>query len=167
MGIGEALRSSIKKVGIKEVARRSNLSASTISRVSTAQINPSLEVVEKISNAIGYVLLLQPNIKQVSAPRLLFAEDILGRMRNELKKLGVRHVIIFGSVARGEDKNDSDIDIYLDFGDANINVTKMLKAEGRILESFEKNKVDIVSRLSSAKGQRLKQKIDQEGIRVF
>ncbi len=167
MGIAEVLKDSIGKMGVKEVARRSGLSPSTISRVGSGQINPSLEVVEKISKATGFLLTLQPDTTSLKAPRLDSAKNILSRLRNELKTYGVKHVIIFGSVARGNDRVDSDIDVYLDFGDIKVGVAKLLKAEGRIFEVFGENKVDVTSQLNSPKGQRLKQKIDQEGIRVF
>ena len=88
-------------------------------------------------------------------------------MRNELRALGVKHAFIYGSVARGDDKETSDIDIYLDFGLAKPKVNKLLKAEGRVIESFGEQKVDVVSDLSSIRGQKLRTQIDQDGIRVF
>jgi predicted nucleotidyltransferase len=43
--------------------------------------------------------------------------DFLERLREheaELRALGVRHVSIFGSVARGEARPDSDVDVLVD-----------------------------------------------------
>ena len=167
MNILETLKESINKVGVKEVARRTGLSPSTVSRVNSGQINPSFEVVEKISDATGFYLELHPESKVTKAPRLAFAKNILGRLRNELKTLGVKHAIIFGSVARGEDKSNSDVDIYLEFADAKPSVSKLLKAEGLVIETFGETKVDIVSRLDTAKGKRLKLQIDKDGVYVF
>jgi hypothetical protein len=42
----------------------------------------------------------------------------LRRHRDELHKLGVVHLSLFGSVARGEDRPDSDIDIAATFDPA-------------------------------------------------
>lgn len=70
MGLLEVLHNSISKVGIKEVARRSGLSPSTVSRVRSGQINPSLEVVEKISAATGFLLKLEPDTQLLKSPRL-------------------------------------------------------------------------------------------------
>jgi len=45
--------------------------------------------------------------------------DLLRKLRGhlpELKELGVRHLSVFGSVARGEATSDSDVDVLVDFG---------------------------------------------------
>ena len=45
--------------------------------------------------------------------------DLLRKIRQhlpELRDLGVRHLSLFGSVARGEATLDSDIDVLVDFG---------------------------------------------------
>jgi uncharacterized protein len=44
-------------------------------------------------------------------------QDVLARLRQSepaLRARGVRHAALFGSVARGEDRPDSDIDIDID-----------------------------------------------------
>ncbi len=167
MSILAIIQQSIGKVGVKEVARRTALSASTISRIGSGLINPSLQVVEKISAAIGYNLELHPENRVPTALRLTFTKDVLGRLRNELKALGVKHVTIFGSVARNTDTAKSDIDLLLDFGFSKPTTAKLLKAEGKVIEAFGQAKVDLVCDLASTKGQRLKKEIDKDGIRVF
>lgn len=162
----KVLTKSIKKVGIKEVARRSGLAPSTVSRIHSGLIVPSIEVVQKISIATGYQLELLPEPKVTKAPRLEFAKNILGRLRNELKSFGVKHAVVFGSVARGEDKLNSDIDIYLEFSEK-PSASKLLKAEGSVLEAFGETKIDIVSWLKSSKGNRLLTQIEKDGIYVF
>jgi predicted nucleotidyltransferase len=167
MEILETLKNSIDKVGIKEVARRTGLAPSTISRVNSGLIRPSFEVAEKISLATGFYLELHPETGRAKAPRLEFAKDILGRLRKELKALGVRHAVIFGSVARKEDKANSDIDIYLDFGESVPSVTRLLKAEGRVIESFGETRVDVIGRLKTPRALRLRAQIERDGVRVF
>ncbi len=167
MTVLESLQNSIRSIGVKEVARRAGLSASTISRISSGQIMPSLEVVEKISAAAGLQLKLQAATDDSSLPKLIVAKRILSELKDELKQNGVRHVVIFGSVAREEDRPDSDIDIYLDFGDQKPKAAELLKSEGQILEKFGSQKVDLVSHLNSPRGQRLKKRIEKEGVRVF
>jgi predicted nucleotidyltransferase len=163
----DLIKESIRKVGIKEVARRSSLAASTVSRIHSGASIPSLEVAEKISKAVGYNLQLQPQTQLASAPRLDFAKQILMKLKSELKLLGVQHVTIFGSVARGEDGPHSDIDICLDFDSEKPKAFRILKAEGRILEVFGDNKVDIISQLKAHKNARLIGRIKKDGIRVF
>jgi len=46
--------------------------------------------------------------------RLTAALNALRAHRAELERLGVRHVGVFGSTARGEDRPDSDIDIVVE-----------------------------------------------------
>ncbi|MBF0167910.1 MAG: nucleotidyltransferase domain-containing protein [Alphaproteobacteria bacterium] len=44
-------------------------------------------------------------------------EDIIARLKTEepgLRKLGICHLALFGSVVRGEERPDSDIDIAVD-----------------------------------------------------
>lgn len=163
----DLLKQSINKTGIKEVARRARLSPSTVSRINSGQISPSLEVAERISHAVGLHFQLLPDSKNPSAPRLIFARDVLGRLRKELRSLGVRHVVIFGSVARQEDRQESDIDIFLDFGKDKPTTAKLLKAEGKVIEAFGTTKVDLISQLDSSKGQKLKTQIEKDGVSVF
>lgn len=80
--------------------------------------------------------------------------------------MGVRHAFIFGSVARKEDKENSDIDIYLEFAEK-PRAANMLKAEGRVIEAFGETRVDVVSWLESEKGHRLMAEIEKDGVRVF
>ena len=56
-------------------------------------------------------------------PRPAFAEAIqlLRRSRPQLEAMGVRHAAIFGSVARGTERPDSDIDILIDADPAKVN----------------------------------------------
>lgn len=167
MSILKILQESISKVGIREVARRAELSASTVSRIRSGQIKPSLDVAERISEVLGFHLELHAQIPNAQAPRLEFVKQTLNNLKSELKSLGVQHVIVFGSVAREEDGPASDIDIYLNFDNGKPKAQKMLKAEGRILEVFGENKVDLVSQLDSVKNAKLKQRIEKDGIRVF
>jgi len=167
MTILNQLKESVREIGIKEIARRTGLAASTVSRVSSGQLKPSLEVVEKISAAAGLRLHLQADRQGSASPKLIFAKRILSEIKEELKRNGVRHAIIFGSVAREEDKPESDIDIYLDFGDIKPSAGNLLKAEGKVLDAFGSQKIDIVSWLDSTRGKKLKQRIDKDGVRVF
>lgn len=167
MNILSQLKESVRQIGIKEIARRAGLAASTVSRVSSGQIKPSLEVVEKISAAAGLRLNLQEDRSGSASFKLIFAKRILSEIKEELKGRGVRHAVIFGSVARGEDRPDSDIDIYLDFGNVKPSAANLLRAEGKILDAFGSQKTDIVAWLQSARAKRLKQRIEKDGIRAF
>jgi uncharacterized protein len=49
-----------------------------------------------------------------SRPALVQVLQLLRQNRVDLEKAGIRHAEIFGSVARGEDTPDSDVDILVD-----------------------------------------------------
>src|SRR5258707_15871866 len=100
MTVLDQLKESVREVGIKEIARRAGLAASTVSRMNSGQIKPSLEVIEKISAAVGLRLSLQADRYGSASSKLIFAKRVLGEMKEELKGNGVRHAVIFGSVAR-------------------------------------------------------------------
>jgi len=63
--------------------------------------------------------------------------DLLQTKRNEIvgiaEKYGARNVRIFGSVVRGEDRPDSDIDFLMEFGPA----TSLMDHAGIIVELEE------------------------------
>lgn len=71
--------------------------------------------------------------------------DLIGRyFREKAVNYGVKRMGIFGSVARNEHKDDSDIDIIYE-GDANILTRSRMKFE---LESLLGCEVDIVRKRS-------------------
>jgi predicted nucleotidyltransferase len=47
-------------------------------------------------------------------PLLVEVLGVLRRHKADLEKVGVRHADVFGSVARGEERSDSDVDILVD-----------------------------------------------------
>ena len=165
MNILDVLKEIISDTGIKEVARRSGLSPSTVSRIRSGQINPSFDVVNKISEAVGFQLHLKN--KEKKPIELKYAKEVLLKLKEELTSLGVSHVTLFGSVARGTQVSGSDIDVYLDCSNKKIPIADLLKAEGQIIEAFDGVQVDIVTQLKLPKNEKLKQQIEQEGVSVF
>jgi hypothetical protein len=62
-----------------------------------------------------YLCFLQIDTLVTEMARSL--EDVLHVLRaheNELRQLGVSHAAVFGSVARGEARTDSDVDVLVD-----------------------------------------------------
>jgi uncharacterized protein len=65
----------------------------------------------------------------------------------ELKELGVEHLYLFGSTARGEAREDSDIDLFFDHPEGSLGLFALMdvkQAAARILG----RKVDIMTRRS-------------------
>jgi uncharacterized protein len=77
------------------------------------------------------------------------AQDVLATLRrNEsaLRARGVRHAALFGSIARGDHRPDSDIDIMIEVDpDAHITVFDYVGLKEYIAGLFE-TPVDVVSR---------------------
>ena len=59
---------------------------------------------------------------------------LLRAHRDDLEKIGVRHADIFGSVARGEERPDSDVDILVDLDPA---VVRDLFAYSRVQRTLQ------------------------------
>ena len=83
------------------------------------------------------------------------------REQNYLK-YGIEEIGVFGSVARGQEKSDSDIDIFIKTKTPNPFIIVHVKEE---LETILNTSVDIV-RLHNNMNTQLKQYIDREGISV-
>jgi predicted nucleotidyltransferase len=69
--------------------------------------------------------------------RILESED-------EIRKLGVRRLALFGSVARGEAKPESDVDILVDFAPGEKNFDRFM-ALCDLLEQLLGHRVELVT----------------------
>jgi predicted nucleotidyltransferase len=76
-------------------------------------------------------------------------DEVLRRLKNAQSKLrgeGIRHAAIFGSVARCEAVNDSDVDILVELDpSANIDLFEFVGLQQRLAVIMERD-VDLVSR---------------------
>ena len=64
-------------------------------------------------------------------------DDILCTLRHrqaDLAQMGVRHAALFGSVARGDDRPDSDVDVMIDVDSA---IVRGIFAIGHIQQSLQ------------------------------
>ena len=74
------------------------------------------------------------------------AIETLRRSEHALRQRGVRHAALFGSVARGDDNADSDIDIMIEFDpDARVTVFDYVDLKEYIAGLFDEP-VDVVNR---------------------
>jgi|SRR5215203_7354327 len=74
------------------------------------------------------------------------AISILRRHEGDLRARGVRRAALFGSLARGEDRSDSDIDIMIEIEpEARITVFDYVALKDYIAGLFDRP-VDVVSR---------------------
>ena len=94
-------------------------------------------------------------------------DEAISRLKEheaELKQLGVVHLYLFGSTARGEAKNDSDIDLFFDYEEGKLGLYELMDVKefaARILG----RKTDIMTRDSLHKA--LRRQIEETAVRVF
>src|SRR5271167_3180171 len=82
----------------------------------------------------------------------------------ELKQLGIEHLYLFGSTARGESRPDSDVDLFFDHPEGSIGLYELMdvrEAVARILGC----KADIITRRSLHKV--LQERIEASAVQVF
>ncbi len=82
----------------------------------------------------------------------------------ELKKLGVEHLYLFGSTARGEARADSDVDLFFDYPRGKFGLFELMDVKetaARILG----RKTDIMTRDSLHKA--LRARIEADAVTVF
>ena len=102
----------------------------------------NIEVINKLNNVSNknkyIVSLIENNIN----PSVLTIKQIKTRMLPVMAKHGIHEVFLFGSYARGEATNKSDVDIYCESGDV-----KTLIDQGFLEDELEEalgKEVDIV-----------------------
>ncbi len=82
----------------------------------------------------------------------------------DLKKLGVEHLYLFGSTARGEASEDSDVDLFFDYEKGKLGLFELMDVKD-YAASILGRKTDIMTRDSLHKV--LRQNIEASAVRVF
>jgi uncharacterized protein len=70
--------------------------------------------------------------------------EIIGRLEAEIRALGVSRLAVFGSVARGENRPDSDIDFLVQFSLGSKTFERFL-ALSELLESNLGRRIELVT----------------------
>jgi len=118
---GVLLRQARKRAGLSQVdlAARAGVTQSVISAYESGQRQPSLPALARLVDAAGFELTLNlrrppGGLRRLSGP----VGRRVRRHRNDLVAAaaarGVSNLRVFGSVARGEDRPDSDVDLLAD-----------------------------------------------------
>jgi predicted nucleotidyltransferase/DNA-binding XRE family transcriptional regulator len=112
------LRDARSRAGLTqmELARRAGITQSVVSAYESGHRQPSLPTLSSLVAAAGFELRLQlaDPVTRLTGP--------IGRRvrkrRSEILDVATRHGVdnlrVFGSVARGEDREDSDVDLLVD-----------------------------------------------------
>ena len=147
---GVLLRQARRSAGLSqaELAARAGITQSVISAYESGHRQPSLPVLAGLVDAAGYELIAgvrrQPrHLSRLSGP----VGRQLRRRRHDViaaaAARGVTGLRVFGSVARGEDRPDSDVDLLADLPSGmSLFGLARLQAE---LEGILGTRVDLVS----------------------
>ncbi len=82
----------------------------------------------------------------------------------ELKRLGVEHLYMFGSTARGEAGDDSDVDLFFDHEKGKLGLFELMDVKERAA-SILGGKTDIMTRNSLHP--RLRKRIEEAAVLIF
>jgi len=92
------------------------------------------------------------------------AISLLQAHEADLKRLGVEHIYLFGSTARGEAGDDSDVDLFFDYEKGKLGLFELMDVKERAAEILG-SKTDIMTRDSLHKT--LRPSIEAAAVRVF
>jgi uncharacterized protein len=82
----------------------------------------------------------------------------------EFKRLGVRHLYLFGSTARGEGRRDSDVDLFFDHPVASLGLFELMDVKDTAARILGR-KTDIMTRRSLHP--MLRKRIEASAVQVF
>ncbi len=115
----------------RDLARRAGTSQSALARYEGGHSQPSLTTLERILRAAGKTLQLQVDDASdpPKGPVQRRLESRLEQVRAVLEEHGVTAVSVFGSTSRGEDADDSDVDLLVELPDATYVKLASLQAD--------------------------------------
>ena len=94
-------------------------------------------------------------------------DDAIARLKEhetELRQLGVEHLYLFGSTARGEASEDSDVDLFFDYERGTLGLYELMDVKEQTSRILGR-KVDIMTRDSLHKV--LRSRIEASALQVF
>jgi predicted nucleotidyltransferase/DNA-binding XRE family transcriptional regulator len=110
------LRSARTRAGLTqtELAQRAGISQSVVSAYESSKREPSFETLRRLIMATGFDLDVVLVPARPRSPRRQAIDRDAPRLRPAFAKLGAHNIRLFGSVARGDDGPESDIDLLVD-----------------------------------------------------
>src|ERR1019366_7758084 len=99
----------------RALAARAGTSQPAVSRYESGASSPSVATLDRLLAVMGARLDLftegSPRRLDVRTPRMAKLRENRARIRRAAYRRGAKNVRVFGSVARGQDRPDSDIDL--------------------------------------------------------
>jgi uncharacterized protein len=94
-------------------------------------------------------------------------DEVISRLKQhkaDLKRLGVEHLYLFGSTARGEARDDSDVDLFFDHEKGKLGLFELMDVKERAAVILGR-KTDIMTRNSLHP--RLRKRIEETAVLIF
>ncbi len=130
-----------------ELARRAKTSQAMVARYEAGAASPTVRTLARLLRAAGHELVLAgPEATKTEAHESLAAlvREHRAEIQAATESIGASNVRIFGSVARGEDTPDSDIDLLVDFPARHLGLFALLRLAGD-LEKILGRPVDVAA----------------------
>ncbi len=126
----------------RDLAAASGVSASTVTRIERGEVNPTVAMLERLLEASGNELDITVSPRP-TAPTLAEVRAHRDTIIEIVESFGGTNVRVFGSVARGDAHDDSDVDLLVDVpsGTGLITVERMIAA----IETAVPWRVDVVT----------------------
>jgi uncharacterized protein len=118
MQVADLIRSARLSAGLSQLAlgRRAGTSQSAVARYESGASTPSLRTLERLLAAAGQELVIEtrPRERRFSGPVGQKLEGHEAQLLTILRRHGASRPRIFGSVAREEDREGSDLDLLVE-----------------------------------------------------
>lgn len=151
MDAATLIRSTRENSGLSQsaLAARAGTSQPAVSRYESGTSSPSVETLDRLLAAMGARLELVAEGSRrrldVRTPRMAKLRKHRDRIRRAARRQGATNVRVFGSVARGEDRPDSDIDLLVDFDVRSRGLFPLARLQDE-LAALLGERVDVVAR---------------------
>lgn len=118
MDAAAVIREARQQAGLTQtaLAKAAGTSQPALAAYESGARSPSVRTLDKIVRAAGYTcqMILMP-AAPAHGRTLAWVRSHQHEIRQAAQRRGVRNVRVFGSVARGDDSGDSDVDLLVDF----------------------------------------------------
>lgn len=130
-----------------ELAHRAGTSQAMVARYETGVASPTVRTLRRLLRAAGHELVIASRpagSTDLSGPVARLLHEHRAAIRAAARQIGARNVRVFGSVARGEDTPDSDVDLLVDFPARERGLLPLLTLAERV-ESLVGRPVDVAA----------------------
>ncbi|MEO6913365.1 MAG: nucleotidyltransferase domain-containing protein [Candidatus Baltobacteraceae bacterium] len=142
------------RLSTMELATRVGVTENAIQKLESGVTKqPSFDVGLRIAAELGVrpeVLVRASNSVRM-LPRVL---EIIREHQDELKRIKIQHISVFGSVARGEDGPDSDVDLIIAVPAEGFSLFDLAGA-GNVLEDLLARRVDLITERAAKRDVRM------------